>query len=209
MKILSIQNTQAPQKNNVVAKNNSACNIPSFGVKASGKIIDGILKNKAAQWIFNFADKNPFGFDILTLATTCILMRPVTILFFPGTKKDDKKYLAIKSIIASVIANAGRLAFCIPLAKSLEHLGDKAAKNVDSIRFPARQTKKFEAFNYVANKGFAVLLSIGTAALTAMAVSKIMLKILPPHEEKSKQLIVNKPIEITPNNAKSKLGGNQ
>lgn len=206
MKIINIQNTQIPQKYNVATRVNSYSNEPSFCAKTPSKFIDRILKNKAAQKVFQFASDSAFGFDILTLATTCILMRPVTILLLPGSDKDDKKYLAAKSVISSVIANAGRIAFCWPLTKSLEKLGDKAEKSPGSIEFPGRSTSEFKSFNFMVNKGFFMLLSIATSALMAMAVAKIMAKILPPPTKKNESLNVNKSVENTP---ESKLGGSK
>lgn len=203
MKVINIQNTQITQKNTVVARCSSTCNAPSFGAKTPSKIIDGILKNKVAQKVFQFASDSAFGFDILTLATTCILMRPVTILLLPGSDKDDKKYLAAKSVISSVIANAGRLAFCLPLKNSLEHLGEKSEKNPGIMEFPAKSSKEFKSFNYVVNKGFAALLAIATSALMAMAVAKIMAKILPPPKEKDKQIKPN------PATSEKELGGSK
>lgn len=206
MKILSIQNTPISQKNTVITRDNNPCDIPSFGAKAPSKIIDGILKSKAAEKVFQFASDSAFGFDILTLATTCILMRPVTILLLPGSDKDDKKYLAAKSVISSVIANAGRIAFCWPLTKSLESLGEKAEKNPGSIKFPAKSTNEFKSFNFMVNKGFFMLLSIATSALMAMAVAKIMAKILPPPTKRNESENANKSVENTPEN---KSGGSR
>lgn len=88
---------------------------------ASG--IDKILKSKVAQGIFNFASMNPFGFNILALATTCIILRPPTVMVIPGSNKEDKQYVAAKSIIGSVVANTGRILLCLPLAKAIEKIG--------------------------------------------------------------------------------------
>jgi len=179
MKILPVVNTQ----NRIpVAQARKA---PAFCAAPDSKIINGILKSKAAQGIFKFASNNPFGFSVLTLATTCIIFRPLTILALPGQKKDDKQYLAVKSVVASTVANSGRILLIYPLGKALEYVGKKAKEN-PKLKFPAGDTKEFNAFNFGVNNGFAVLLAIATAAIMTKAIPRVMAKILPPPEQKKK-----------------------
>lgn len=185
--------------------------LPAVAEKES-KVINSILKNKAAQWAFKFASKNSFGFSVLALAISCMIFRPITIMALPGQKKDDKEYLAAKAIIASAIADAGRILFILPLgiamdkwtktAKKAEELVDKqklkelekeAQNKVTAIR-----DTKYDAFNFAANNVFSVILSIGTAALMTIAIPKVMSKILPPP---------NKTGDSDRENAKIKTGG--
>lgn len=185
--------------------------VPTKAVKNS-KIIDGILKNKAAQWAFKFASKNSFGFSVLALAISCMIFRPITIMALPGQKKDDKEYLAAKAIIASAIADAGRILFILPLgiamdkwtktAKKAEELVDKQkleklGKEAQNKAIAIRNTK-YDAFNFAANNVFSVILSIGTAALMTIAIPKVMSRILPPP---------NKNNNLNGGNTKIKTGG--
>ena len=169
--------------------------IPPAAVEKESKVINSILKNKAAQWAFKFANDNPFGFSVLTLATTCMVFRPATVMALPGQKKEDKQYLAVKSFVASAVANAGRLMFILPLGIAIKKMGE-AAKKDSGFKFPHIETKNFNAFNFATNNGFAILLSIGTAAVMTKAIPKVMSKILPPPESKKQEK--NPQTKITP-----------
>lgn len=180
MKILPVVNTQ----NRMFLV--QAGKTPVFSAAPDSKVINNILNKKSAQWVFKFASENQFGFNILALALSCIIMRPATIMVLPGQKKDDKQYLAAKSIIASVIIDIARFAFCLPLAKALVKNGLKAKQHPDKINFPAKDTKEYNAFKFAANNGLSIVLQIGTAALMTLAIPKVMEKILPPPEQKQK-----------------------
>lgn len=177
MKILPVVNTQNRTSLTQTGKT------PAFSAAPESKAINSILKSKSAQWAFKFASENQFGFNILALALSCIIMRPATIMVLPGQKKDDKQYLAAKSIIASVIIDIARFAFCLPLARALLKNGLKAKQN-PKMEFPAKDTKEYNAFKFAANNGLSVVLQIGTAALMTLAIPKVMEKILPPPEKK-------------------------
>lgn len=184
MKILPVVNTQNRTSLAQVG-NQPAPSKPAFCAAPESKAINSILKSSIAQKIFKFADINPFGFKILALAVACIIFRPITVMAIPGQKKDDKQYLAAKSIIAATIADLARLSLCLPLAMGLKGMGKKAKAN-PAIKFPAIETEKFKVFNFAVNEGFAFLLQIGTAALMTMAIPKVMSRVLPSPEQKKK-----------------------
>lgn len=186
MKILPVVNTQ--NTTSLMQAGRS----PAFSATPESKAINKILENKSAQWFFKFAKKNSFGFNILTLALSCIILRPATIMVLPGQKKDDKQYLAGKSIIASVIIDIARFAFCLPLAYAMEYMGKKA-KEIPKIKFPAEGTKNFDIFNFGINSALSVVLQVGTAALMTMAIPKVMSRILTPPEQKKKAETTDKP----------------
>lgn len=151
------------------------------------KIIDWILKNKLSQKLFELADKNPFAFTIASLATTCMLMRPPTILIMPGSNDKDKKYAAGKSFIASFVGNSSRILFILPLGFAMKKLGDKAEKNllknnqpIKALpkKFPPRSTKQFEVFNFAVSQTAGFLLAIPSSALMVYATAKIMDKLM-------------------------------
>lgn len=186
MKILPVVNTQNKASLQQAGKS------PAFCAAGESKTINKILESKSAQWAFKFAKKNPFGFNILSLALSCIILRPATIMALPGQKKDDKQYLAGKSIIASVIIDIARLAFCLPLAKALDYMGEKA-KVLPKLKFPKAGTKEFDIFNFGVNNALSVVLQVGTAALMTMAIPRVMAKILPPPEQNNKEKTIDKP----------------
>lgn len=177
MKILPVVNTLNKASLQQAGKS------PAFCAAPEPKTINKILENKSAQWVFKFAKKNPFGFNILALALSCIILRPATIMVLPGQKKDDKQYLAGKSIIASVIIDIARLAFCLPLAMALDFMGEKS-KELPKIKFPKAGTKEFDMFNFGVNNALSIVLQVGTAALMTMAIPKVMSRILTPPEKK-------------------------
>lgn len=186
MKISPLVNTQ----NRLPLK--QAGKSPAFCAAPDSRAINKILQNKSAQWIFKFANKNEFGFNILALAVSCIVLRPATIMALPGQKKDDKQYLASKSIIASIIADVLRFAFCLPLANAIVHLGEKAKKAPEEVKFPQKGTKNYNAFKFGVNNGFSVILQLGIAALMTMAIPRVMERILPPPNQKKKTETENK-----------------
>lgn len=145
-------------------------------LKGSEGVIDSCLKNKTLQKVFEFANLSPFGFTVLSMATTCIVMRPPVILAMPGAKKEDKQYMAGKSIIASLLANSSRIAFCLPLMLAIKNLGQKAriAKNPEKIGFPAIETPKFDALNFAINSVFALALGVVTSFAMVGVVAKAM-----------------------------------
>lgn len=185
MKTLSIKNnTITPQLNyqNINSQINAKPfqNVSFKGAPPKVSILDKMLKNKLAQGLFKLADMNPFAFNLTALAVSCIILRPPTIMVVPGSNKDDRKYMAGKSIIAATIADTSRVLLCLPLAMTMKKLGQKALAG--KLNFPKEGTKEFEAFNYMVNNGFALLLVIGTSALMAWTVAKVMNILVPPHK---------------------------
>lgn len=152
--------------------------------------IDWVLKNKLAKKMLDLASSNPHTFNLTIMAIIGITIRPATILVCPGAKKEDKQYAAGKSVISSAITTITQVALCIPLAKSIEKLAKAAEKHPEKIAVPKFKSPKFEAYNYLVNNGFAVILTVISSMIMAKAVTKIMNKLLP--NDKKPQ---SKPIE--------------
>lgn len=148
----------------------------------SKDFLDKVLEK--GKGLFKLADINPFAFNVACLLTTCVVMRPLTILALPGTNKEDKQYAAGKSVISATLANTSRLIFILPLGIMMKNLG-KNAKEDPSFRFPKIKTRRFNAFNYLVNNASAFLLSIPMSAVMVVAVAKIMNKIMPPNGMKT------------------------
>lgn len=188
MKIHSINNnTITPQLNyqnvNSQSNANSFQNISFKGAPPKpSPILDKILKNKLVKGLFELADKNPFAFNIVALATACMALRPATVMVVPGSNDKDKKYAAGKSIIASFVGTVSRLIFILPLGIAIKKLGEDAKKNT-KINFPKEGTPEFKAFNFALNNGAGALIAIPTAALVVFLVAKIMDKLT--HEPKN------------------------
>lgn len=142
------------------------------------KVIDKVLNNKAVKWLFKIANKNPFAFTIAALLATCVVMRPATIMITPGSDIEDKKYAAGKSIIASIIANASRLVFILPLGIVIHKLGQKALDNPE-FKFPKLKTKEFDSFKYLVTNAAGLALSLALSALIVKFVAVIMKELVP------------------------------
>jgi len=186
---ININNTNPKQLNYKSNNKNNKNSFNNVSFKSAppkhSPIIDKLLKNKFTQRLFKLADINPFAFNIVALATTCIILRPATIMVVPGSSKEDKKYAAGKSIISSAIANTSRVVLCLPLALSVAKLGKEAAQKAGETKFPKIGTPKFESFNYLVNNGFSVILAIATSALMVTTVAKVMNKLMPPPKNKN------------------------
>lgn len=122
------------------------------------KLIDNILKNKIFKSFCRFAGKNPHAFNMLSLAFVGILLRPPSIMAIPGAKKEDKEYAATKSVVGSATLALSQLIMIIPLAKILENNRKEIEKALSKLTHS--KIRRFEAFNYLANNGFGLILSL-------------------------------------------------
>lgn len=171
--------------------NKNGLNIKFNGnVPKPSPVTDRILKNKLVKWLFELSDKNPFAFGIVALATSCMALRPATVMVVPGSNDKDKKYAAGKSFIASFVATTSRLIFILPLGIVMKKLGD-AAKNNPKINFPHKGTTKFDAFNFAVNHSAGIILSIPTAALVVFLVAKIMDKLMHVSKKENNSADIN------------------
>lgn len=159
-------------------RNKNGLNINFNGnVPKLSPMTDKFLKNKFVKGLFEFADKNPFAFNVVALAVACMGLRTSTVLIMPGSNDKDKKYAAGKSFISSFISTVSRLMLILPVGIAIEKLG-KAAKENPKLEFPADGTTRFKAFKFGVNNGIGLLLSVPTAALVIYLVAKIMDKIM-------------------------------
>lgn len=199
MKISSINNnTITPQLNyqniNSQGKAKLFQDVSFKGAPPKVSFLDKMLKNKFVKGLFEFADKNPFAFNIAAMATACMALRPATILVMPGSNDKDKKYAAGKSFISSFVATVSRLIFILPLGIAMANLAKKAKEN-PKIKFPHEGTAEFTRFNFGVNNTAGVILAVPTAALVVFLVAKIMDKLM--HGDKK---------EIKTSNVDSKEG---
>lgn len=186
---LNTQSFKTPDKKYSSPNKNINFGAGNFDTKSAvGKTgaIDKILNNKLAKSLFKIANKNPFVFTTVSLLVACALMRPATIMLTPGSNQKDKKYAAGKSIIASIIASAGRLLFIIPLGFYIHKLGKKAINN-PNFKFPKLDTEDFDALKYLITNAAGFVLSVGMAALMVKAVAKIMKKLVPDENKQNKE----------------------
>lgn len=186
MKIQSIKYTESRVKSDKLRLPTNNPKTQSFEGRlpaSKSPFIDSILGSKLAQKTFKLASLNPHTFNLTIMAAMGIFIRPVSIMLVPGAKKEDKQYAAGKSVVSSTITTVTHMALCIPLAKSIEKLAIKAEKHPNMIKFPTINSPKFEAFNYLVNNGFAVILTLASSALMAEAVTKIMHKLVPEEDE--------------------------
>lgn len=165
-------------KNNTNKSHNQNVTFTS-NTQSGMSLTDKILTNKFAQKVFKLAGLKPAIFNIIALATTSILLRPATILVVPGSNKEDRRYAAGKSVISSVIANAGKILLCLPLANSMVKLGKEATSKVAKTHFPKLESPRFNVLNYLVTNGFTVVMSVATTALMVKTVTKVMGALVP------------------------------
>lgn len=190
MKILSTKIMNSYQQSVFKGTNDNNKSNPNIIFKGNptkpSPLTDKILKNKLVGGLFKLADKNPFAFNIVALATACMALRPATVMVVPGSNDKDKKYAAGKSFIASFISTASRLLFILPLGIAIKKLAEKA-KIDPKIHFPADGTDAFKKFNFAINNASGAIIAIPTAALVVYLVAKIMDILMkePKNENKS------------------------
>lgn len=144
--------------------------------------LDRLMNAKAVKGLFKLASQHPFPFNVIAMATACILLRPPTIMLMPGSNKEDKSYAAAKSIIGSVIANGSRLILIFPLGIAMAKMGEKALKD-HTLKFPKIKTKEYEAYNYLISNSAGFILSLGMSGPIIYTLTKVMNKIMPPKKD--------------------------
>lgn len=186
MKTPSIRASEYGFKQKCLNKNLSSNAKVSFGamaLEAPSPKLDKVLQNKFTKKLFRVADMNPHVFNLVASAAVGLTIRPVSLLAVPGAQKENKEYVATKSVVGTVLTTASELALCIPLAKTIEKLGNEATKATSKANFPKINTPKFEAYNYFVGNGFALVLTLFSSMALAKIVPQIMNKILPEKKE--------------------------
>jgi hypothetical protein len=183
MKIQAIKNLQYSQSvQNIYQKGVMG----NFCAQKPSKI-DTVLKNKFAQKLFNLASENPHVFNLINIGILGTLIRPATLIIMPGAEKEDKQYVAAKSVIGTVLLVASELVICIPLAKCIDKLGEAAKKNPAS-KFPKIGTPRFKAYGYLINNVVGLALTLASSAfITVKLTTKIMNKLDKNKKENNKK----------------------
>lgn len=146
--------------------------------------IDNFLKKGYAQKLFKLAQGNPHVFNLINLAIFGIVLRPTTILAIPGAEKEDKQYVAAKSLIGTALIVASELLVCIPLGKGIEKLGKAAKKNPKNL-FPEFNTPRYDAYNFLISHAVGLVLTLALSSfLTVRLTTKIMNKLFPQKDSK-------------------------
>lgn len=187
MKIQTIKNIEYRISNSCA--NSQTCAKTCFGTSLNAKespIIDGILKNKLAQNLFKIAGRNPHLVQVISVGILGLTLRPATLLVVPGAEKEDKQYVAAKSIIGTALFVASQLLVSIPLDKSLKKIEEIAQKNPTSV-FNHYSPKQLKAYNFLISNAVGLALTLTTSSyLTIKLTTKIMNKLFP-----QKKSIVN------------------
>lgn len=140
--------------------------------------VDKILKKPFVQKLFKIAQQNPHAFNLINLAVLGIVLRPTTVMAIPGAEKEDKQYVAAKSVIGTVLIVASQLLISIPLGKGIEKLGKAAEKN-PKIPFFKFGSKKFDAYNFLISNAVGLIVTLASSSfLTVKLTTKIMNKLI-------------------------------
>jgi hypothetical protein len=155
----------------------------SFAAKPD--TVDKVLKSNFAQKLFEIADNNSHVFNLINLAIYGMALRPATLLTVPGAEKEDKQYVAAKSLIGTTLIVASELLICIPLGAGINKLG-KMAKQNPEIKFPVKGSKQFKAYSFLINNVVGLVLTLALSSfLTVRLTTKIMNKLFPPKDSKA------------------------
>jgi hypothetical protein len=183
MKIPAIKYSEYPSQPQTTKPKGFAGN---FAVSKT-PFTDKILKKPFAQKLFSLASENPHVFNLINIGILGTLIRPATLIIIPGAEKEDKQYVAAKSVIGTVLLVASELAICIPLAKCIDKLGEAAKKNPAS-KFPKIGTPKFKAYGYLVNNVVGLALTLASSAfITVKLTTKIMNKLDKNKKENNKK----------------------
>lgn len=138
---------------------------------------DKILNNKFAKSVFNMAGRNPYLLQLLTTGVLGLSLRPLTLLAVPGAEKEDKQYVAVKSVIGTALLLATQLLITIPLDKTLKVLIDKTKENPTGI-FKTYTPKQLKAYSFLVSNAVGLALTLATSSyLTVKLTTKIMNKL--------------------------------
>jgi len=157
-------------------------NAPSMGFEGNlaakkEPVIDRILKKEFAQKLFDMADRNPHLLQVISIGVLGMTIRPATLLAIPGAEKEDKQYIAAKSIIGTAMFVASQLLVSVPLDKSLKKIGEIAQKNPKS-RFYKYSPKQLKAYSFLISNAIGLTLTLATSSfLTVKLTTKIMNKL--------------------------------
>lgn len=155
---------------------------------------DKILNSNLAKSIFNMAGRNPHLLQVLTTGVLGLSLRPLTLLAVPGAEKEDKQYVAVKSVIGTALLLASQLLITIPLDKSLKTVIEFAKQNPTS-KFNQYSPKQLKAYSFLVSNAVGLALTLATSSyLTVKLTTKIMNKIFPrkSSKETSTQIVKGK-----------------
>lgn len=178
MKVRAIQYPEYQIKtSNMPTKNTSNIGFEGLSTAKKNGMVDWVLKNKYAQKLFGIADKNPHVLNVICIGVLGTTLRPATLLAVPGAEKEDKQYVAAKSIIGTILFVASQLLISLPLGKGLKELGKTAVKNPQS-KFYKYSPKKMEAYSFLISNAVGLVLSLFSSSfLTVKLTTKIMNKL--------------------------------
>ncbi len=138
---------------------------------------DKILNNKFCQSVFNMAGRNPYLVQLLTTGVLGLSLRPLTLLAVPGAEKEDKQYVAVKSVIGTALLLATQLLITIPFDKTLKLLIDKTKENPTGV-FKNYTPKQLKAYSFLVSNAVGLALTLATSSyLTVKLTAKIMNKL--------------------------------
>lgn len=145
--------------------------------------IDRILKSPFVQGVFKTAGRTPHVIRVGSVGVLGLTLRPATLLAVPGAKKEDKQYVAAKSIIGTALFVVSQLLITLPLDKSLKSLAEKAKKNPASI-FNKYSSKQLSVYSFFVSEAVALAFTLATTSyLTVKLTTKIMTKLFPQKEK--------------------------
>lgn len=167
-------------------------NAPNIGFEGNSAMsetprIDKILKSPFIQKMFETAGRTPHVVRVGSIGILGLTLRPATLLAVPGAKKEDKQYVAAKSVIGTALFVASQLLITLPLDKSLKSLAQKAKKTPTSI-FNKYSPKQLSVYSFIVSEAVALAFTFATSSyLTVKLTTKMMTKLFPAKDTQNPQ----------------------
>lgn len=152
-----------------------------------------IAKNKSAQGIFKFANKNPSLTNSFVATASAWTIRPIGINTMPG-KKDDKKYFTVRSLITGALDLATSAIYYIPINKLADRLEKTLLKQKNTVYYKNKLAT--QSIKTLINRGSYFIALPFQSALMFWAIPKVVNKLF-TKDKKDVKITNRKFLELT------------
>lgn len=133
----STSSSRSLLKNPSLSSNQSFKGAPPSGFWA------GVFGKKGVQKALAWVNDNKAMTDTISMCVVGMTIKPLWILSKKKTKKDDKQFLATKSLVGSVVDYAIGMAFITPISVAV----DRFTKNISTLQKNNQLPKKLNYLN--------------------------------------------------------------
>lgn len=138
------RNESSSSNNKIFQKHGLSSNISFKGAPATC-FWAGVFGKEWVQKTLAWVNNNKAMTDTISMCVVGMTLKPMLILAKKKTKKDDKQFLATKTIVGSVVDYSIAMAFITPISVAV----GRFVKNIDKLQKTNQLPKKLE---YLKNK---------------------------------------------------------